>query len=317
MSKPCVLVVDWLPEGMFEQLARRWPSLEWIDGRSPADFEQHHGTATITYGLPPIPRLEEMTALKWVQLISAGVPQELCSVALRRNLIVTNLSGLYGPTIAEHCLAMLTFLARNLHTVVRNQLQAKWDRSVMHRLTDLHGATLGVIGLGDIGQAIARLAKAYGMRVIGCRRTDRPVPGVDRVFPLAELHAMLAEADHLAVAAPLTAQTQGMLGPAEFAALRPGAFYVNVSRGAIAQEAALLAALQAGKVAGAGLDVFTKEPLPANHPFWWLPQVLVSPHYSGETVNLSAQPAARFERNLAAWSTGRELEGLVDLHWGY
>jgi phosphoglycerate dehydrogenase-like enzyme len=317
MSKPQVLVLDWLPDGMFAQLAHHWPSMEWVDGRSPASFEQHHATATITYGLPPVARLEEMAALKWVQLVSAGVPQVFCPVALRRNLIVTNLSGLYGPTIAEHALAMLTFLARNLHTVVRNQLQAKWDRSVMDRLTDLRGKTLAVIGLGDIGQAIARLAKAFGMRVIGCRRTDRPVPGVDRVFPLAALHAMLTEADHLAVAAPLTALTQGMFGPAEFDALRSGAIYINVSRGAIAQEAALLAALQSGKVAAAGLDVFATEPLLANHPFWSLPQVLVSPHYSGETVNQSAQPAARFERNLAAWSTGRELEGLVDLQWGY
>jgi phosphoglycerate dehydrogenase-like enzyme len=139
MSKPHILILDWLPDGLFEQLARRWPSMEWIDGRLPATFEQHHATATITYGMPPVARLEAMHSLKWVQLISAGVPQELCPVALRRNLTVTNLSGLYGPTIGEHALAMLTFLARNLHTVVRNQQQAKWDRSVMHRLTDLAG----------------------------------------------------------------------------------------------------------------------------------------------------------------------------------
>jgi phosphoglycerate dehydrogenase-like enzyme len=134
---------------------------------------------------------------------------------------------------------------------------------------------------------------------------------------LADLHVMLAEADHLAVAAPLTAHTEGMLGPAEFDALRPGTVYINISRGAIAQEAALLDGLRSGKVAAAGLDVFATEPLPADHPFWSMPQVLVSPHYSGETVNQSAEPAARFERNLAAWTTGRELEGLVDLHWGY
>jgi phosphoglycerate dehydrogenase-like enzyme len=143
------------------------------------------------------------------------------------------------------------------------------------------------------------------------------VPGVDRVFPHTQLHAMLAEADHLAVAAPLTTQTEGMLGRAEFEALRPGAIYINVSRGAIAQEAALLEALNSSKVAAAGLDVFATEPLPIDHPFWSLPQVLVSPHYSGETVNQSSQPVARFERNLAAWSTGHGLEGLVDLEWGY
>jgi phosphoglycerate dehydrogenase-like enzyme len=317
MSKPCVLVVEWLPDGLFRQLAARWPALDWIDARSPDVFERHYVAAAITYGLPPVALLDTMEDLKWVQLISAGVPQDLCPIARRRGLTVTNLSGLYGPTIAEHGLAMLTFLARDLHTVVRNQVQAKWDRGVMKELTDLHGTTLAIIGLGDIGTAIARLAKAFGIRVIGCRRTGRPVPGVDRVFPLAELRAMLAEADHLAVAAPLTAQTEGMLGPAEFDALRPGAIYINVSRGAIAQEAALLEALRSGTLRGAGLDVFATEPLPAGHPFWSMPQVLVSPHYSGETVNQSAQPAARFERNLAAWTNNGELEGLVDLQWGY
>jgi phosphoglycerate dehydrogenase-like enzyme len=317
MTKPCVLVLDWLPNGILEQLVRRWPALDWIDSKSPTVFDQHLATATITYGLPPIARIDAMEGLKWVQLVAAGVPQELCPVALRRHLTVTNLSGLYGTTIAEHALAMLTFLARNLHTVVRNQLKARWDRDVQKGLNDLHGKTLAILGLGDIGRAIGRLAKAFGMRVIGCRRTDQPVPGMDRVFPLAHLRAMLGEADHLVVAAPLTAQTLGMLGAPEFDALRPGAIYINVSRGAIAQEAALLGALQSGKVAAAGLDVFATEPLPVDHPFWSLPQVLVSPHYSGETVNQSSQPAARFERNLAAWSSGREFEGLVDLNCGY
>ena len=128
---------------------------------------------------------------------------------------------------------------------------------------------------------------------------------------------MLAEADHVVVAAPLTDQTQGLLGPAAFAAMKRGVIYVNVSRGGIAQEPALLDALRSGQVAAAGLDAFAVEPLPADHPFWTMPQVVVSPHYSGETVNRSDQPVRRFGRNLAAWLAGQALEGLVDLPWGY
>jgi phosphoglycerate dehydrogenase-like enzyme len=317
MSKPQVLVLAWLPDGALAQLAQAFPECDLHDGRDPAAFERHWSTATVTYGLPPLPRLAEAPGLRWIQLISAGVPQELCPPARARGLTVTNLAGLYGPSIAEHTLALMTVLARNLHVALRQQQARQWDRGVAETMTDLHGRTLALVGAGNIGQNVARLARVYGMRVLACRRTDRPTPFVDRVYPLRELHALLAEGDFVAVAAPLTAQTEGMLGPAEFGAMKRGAFYVNVSRGAVAQEAALLEALRSGQLAGAGLDVFAVEPLPPEHPFWSMPQVLVSPHYSGETVNNSALPMERFARNLRSWLLGRPLEGVVDLEWGY
>jgi phosphoglycerate dehydrogenase-like enzyme len=317
MSTTRILILAWLPDGQLARLAAEFTSCEFLNAREPAVFEQHWPTAVITYGLPPVAHLPEAPALRWIQLISAGVPQDLCPPAQRRGLTVTNLAGLYGPTIAEHALALMAILARNLHVVLRQQHERRWDRGVAQSMSDLHGRTLAIVGLGNIGRHIARLAKAYGMRVLGCRRTGRPTPFVDLVYPLTELHALLAEADYVAVAAPLTARTEGLLGPAEFQALKRGAIYVNVSRGGIAREPALLAALQSGQVAAAGLDVFAVEPLPPDHPFWTLPQVVISPHYSGETVNNSALPAERFARNLRAFLAGRELEGVVDLEWGY
>src|SRR5262245_14618654 len=317
MSKTEVLLLHWLPDGERERLAERHPAFAFLDGREVPAFERHHATAAIVYGAPPLERLGQMTGLRWVQLASAGVPQDLCPVAQRRGLTVTNLAGLYGPTIAEHALTLMSLLSRNLQVVLANQKQRRWDRSVAVTMRDLHGRTLAVIGLGNIGQAIARLARAHGMRVLGCRRTGRETPFVDRVYAPSELPAMLAQADVVAVSAPLTRHTQGLLGPTEFAALKPGALFVNVSRGAVAREDALLAALRLGQVGGAGLDVFAVEPLPTDHPFWDMPQVVVSPHYSGETVNLSSQPAQRLARNLEAWSAGRPLEGVVDLEWGY
>jgi phosphoglycerate dehydrogenase-like enzyme len=245
------------------------------------------------------------------------VPQELCPPAKAQGITVTNLAGLYGPSIAEHALGMMTTLARNLQLVLRNQLQARWDRTVRETMFDLQCKTLAIVGLGNIGCSIARLARAYGMRVIGCRRRELACPHVDRVYPREELRTMLDEADVVAVAAPLTSHTEGMLGPAEFAAMKRGVIYVNVSRGPIAQEQALLDALRSGQVRAAGLDVFAVEPLAEGHPFWTMPQVLVSPHYCGETINLSARPSERFGRNLEAWSAGRPLEGLVDLECGY
>jgi phosphoglycerate dehydrogenase-like enzyme len=312
-----ILVAAWLPEGRFERLRSDLAGHDWLDGRDAAGLDRHLAAAEVLYGLPPLPRLAEAVNLKWVQLTSAGVPQELCPVARQRGLTVTNMAGLYGPTIAEHTFALVGVLARNFVPVFRNQQQGKWDRSVMQGVRDLHGRTLAVVGLGNIGRAVARLGRAYGMRVVGCRRTDARTPDVDHVYPRGQLRAMLAEADVVVVAAPLTAATGGMLGPEEFAALKPGALFVNVSRGAVADEAALLEALHSGRVAAAGLDAFAGEPLPPGHAFWTMPQVFVSPHVSGETVNFSAAPSERFRRNLAAWDAGRPLEGLVDLEHGY
>jgi phosphoglycerate dehydrogenase-like enzyme len=316
-TKPLVLVLNWLPEGVLGQWSGEFTDFEFVDGQEGATLDREIGRAAITYGLPPVARLREARQLRWIQLTSAGVPQDLCGPARDQGITVTNLAGLYGSSIAEHAFALMLILARNLQVALANQMRRRWDRSVARTMSDLHGRTLAILGLGNIGRAVARLGRAFGMRVVGCRRTSRPAPFVDRVYPLTELHAMLAEGDYLVVAAPLTARTEGMLGPAEFGAMKRGVVYVNVSRGGIAQEQALLGALQSGHVAAAGLDVFAAEPLPADHPLWSLPQVVVSPHYSGETINQSALPAERFAHNLRAWTAGRPLEGMVDLEYGY
>jgi D-2-hydroxyacid dehydrogenase (NADP+) len=314
MPGPLVLVFHWLPDGELARWRQQFPHCDFLDGPSnPGRL----GDAAVLYGLPDLALLSRATSLRWLQLASAGVPGPLCPIAAARRLTVTNLAGLYGPTIAEHALAMLLFLSRNLSAVVHNQAQEKWDRSVAAALRDLHGLTLGIVGLGNIGQSIARLSRALGMRVVGCRRTGQPVAGVDRVYPPGEVRAMLREADHVAVAAPATAQTEGMLGKEELASVKARAIYINVSRGTIAQEKALLEALQSGHLAAAGLDVFAVEPLPASHPFWSMPNVLVSPHYSGETVNTSSLPAQRFARNLRSWLDGSPLEGVVCPEHGY
>ncbi len=317
MSKPLVLVLEWMPDGVLESLSAEFPHCTLVDARAPEVRDRHLAEAIITYGHPAVDRLTEAARLRWIQLISAGVPQELCPPAKALALTVTNLSGLYGTTIAEHALGMMLVLSRNLHVAFYQQQDKRWDRQLRETMRDLHGGTLGIIGLGNIGQNIARLGRALGMRVVGCRRLARSTPYVDRVYPREQLADMLGEANVIAVAAPLTIHTEGMLGPAEFAAMKKGAIYVNVSRGGIAQEEALLAALRSGHIAGAGLDVFAVEPLPQDHPFWNMPQVLISPHYSGETINLSSLPAQRFARNLACWLDGDELEGRVNLEWGY
>lgn len=317
MPQSLVLICHWLPEGEQARWAKEFPQVQFVDARAPGAAERLLPEAALCYGLPDLKLLPKAGKLRWLQLASAGVPAPLCPLAQQMGLRVTNLAGLYGPTIAEHALALLLFLSRNLHAVVRNQSEQKWDRSVMGGLRDLHGKTLAIVGLGNIGQNIARLARALGMRVVGCRRTEKAVAGVDRVYSPPDVRAMLAEADHVAIAAPLIKATEGMLGREEFAALQPGGICITVSRGPIAQEEALIDALQRGHLSAAGLDVFAVEPLPPGHPFWTMPNVLVSPHYSGETVNQSAQPAQRFVRNLHSFLQNLPQEGVVDLEHGY
>jgi len=317
MDRPLIVILEWLADGELAKLQAEFSGCEIVEARTADLREIHLPRAQVTYGLPALDRLASAQELRWIQLISAGVPQALCAVARARGLTVTNLAGLYGPTIAEHALGLMLMLSRNIHLSHRNQDKGLWDRTVSRTMQDLHGKTLAVVGLGNIGTNIARLARSFGMRVVGCRRTLQPTPFVDQVFARGDLAAMLGEAEYVAVAAPWTPETDGMLGPNEFRAMKQGAFYINVSRGPVAHEAALLEALQSGHLAGAGLDVFAVEPLAADHPLWSMPNVVVTPHYSGETVNQSAQPAQRLARNLRAWLAGKSLEGVVKLELGY
>jgi D-2-hydroxyacid dehydrogenase (NADP+) len=312
MPVTTVTVNHWLPDGELERWRREFPEIAFLQSHADA-----LDRAEVAYGLPDFGRLPHAKQLRWIQLASAGVPHALCAVAREKSIRVTNLAGLYGPTIAEHALAMLLTLSRNLHVVQRNQAGKTWDRSVMNSMRDLAGTTLAIVGLGNIGCHIARLARAFGMRVVGCKRTSKLCAFADQVYPYEDLRAMFAEADHVAIAAPLTERTEGMVGLEALRALKPEAILVNVSRGPIVQEAALLEVLRNGPVGAAGLDVFAVEPLPGEHPFWTMPNVLVSPHYSGETVNQSDQPARRFVRNLRAYLAGESPEGLVDLEHGY
>jgi phosphoglycerate dehydrogenase-like enzyme len=317
MSKDLVLLLDQIKDDTAAQLTKELPELDFIDARQEDVRNEHLAEAIITYGKPSLQQLPEARKLRWISLLSAGVPRTLCAAAQEQGIVITNLAGLYGLTIAEHTLALMTVLARNLHLAVRNQVAHRWDSTIARGINTLCGQTVAIVGMGNIGQAIGRLAQAHGMRVIGCRRRDQPTPYADRIFPLSELRSLLAQGDFVVVAAPLTSESSALLGRDEFAAMKPGAFFLNISRGKVADEVAMLEALRSGHLAGAGLDVFGVEPLPADHPFWDMPQVIITPHYSGDPVNAGPLPLERFRRNLRRWRDGRPLEHIVDLEQGY
>jgi D-2-hydroxyacid dehydrogenase (NADP+) len=232
--------------------------------------------------------------LRFVQSLSAGTDQYDKALFVRRGVRLANAQGVNERAVAEHAIALILALTRQLHVARDNQHARHWrgmigDRAL--REEELGGKTLIIIGLGRIGTRLAQLARAFDMRVIGVRRTARPAPGAaDEVIARADLLRALAEADVVALTCPLTSETEGLIGAAALKALKPGALLINVARGKVIDEAALLAALADGRVRAAALDCFHHEPLPPESVFWAQPNVLITPHTAGETT--------RYEENV-------------------
>ena len=255
--------------------------------------------------------------LRWIQQRSAGAnwlmdyPQ-----AVESDLIVTNASGLHAIPISEHILALMLCLARDIHRSVREQAARRWNR--VHRLTELDGQTMGLIGLGAVGEKTAQKARGLNMRVLGVRRhPGRPTPWVERVYGPENLMEMLPLVDWLVITAPLTPETQGMIGEKELRAMKKSAHVINISRGPLIQEQTLIRALREGWIAGAGLDVFEEEPLPASSPLWDMENVIITAHYAGATPNYHERALAIFLDNLRRYKAGEPLRNVVDKTLGY
>jgi D-2-hydroxyacid dehydrogenase (NADP+) len=264
-------------------------------------------------------RVASAPGLKWVQTLGAGVEWLLTpEVRRREDLIVTNTSGIHAQPIAEHVFGFVLMFARQLHGAVRRQVAHDWDSDALRNdVTTLVGATLGIVGLGAIGRRIAEIANAFGMRVTAFKRTPGGAPGVERVFGPGQLAPFLKEAEYVVNSLPLTEQTRGFFGPAEFAAMRSDAILINIGRGATVRTDALVEALKSGRIAGAALDVTDPEPLPAEHPLWALENVIITPHYSGAHPGYVQRASAIFLENLVSYLAGEPLTNVVDKHAGY
>lgn len=260
--------------------------------------------------------------LRWVHTSAVAV-ETLCLPELfARGVLVSNSRGIQAAPIAEHVLAVVLALAKQLPFALAAQREHRWVQNdfVGDRLPwMLRGRTLGIIGVGTIGSEIAVRASAFGMRVIGLRRrADRgAVVGFERIMPAAELDALLAMVDVLVVAAPLTPETQDLLGADRLARMKKGALIVNVGRARIIDHTALVDALRSNRLGGAALDVFPQEPLPADHPLWSLPNVIVTPHTSGFRSGHWDDVVTLFGDNLERFAQGQALKFRVEPQLGY
>lgn len=253
-------------------------------------------------------------SLRWVHVAGAGVDAVMTQEIQSSEVVVTNARGVFNQSIAETVVAMMLVFAKDMLTTIALQSQHRW----LHRDTEmLAGQTAVIVGAGEIGRAIGRAAGALGVQVIGVATSARFDQDLGPVHSVDELETLLPIADFVVLILPLTDQTRGLIGGDQLALMKSTARLINVGRGRLVDEHALVAALQSGSIAGAALDVFKTEPLPPDSPLWSMPNVIVSPHMSADFHGWLEALAAQFVENLERWLSNRPLLNVVDKRLGY
>ena len=255
--------------------------------------------------------------LKWIQASSAGVNRFLDTEMLESPVMMTNIRGVQSPTIAEFVLSFMLMFVKQAPQCFQLKQEKQWKRLSP---TTLRSKTVGILGLGSIGGEVARLAKTFGMRVLATRRSTKQVGRaryVDIMFPPDRLHQLLAESDFVVIALPLTPETVKFIDEEKLRAMKPTAYLINIARGDIVDEKALIRALEEHWIAGAGLDVFATEPLPTDSLLWELPNVIISPHIAGSFEDRAMQGTEIFLENLRRYLAGKKLLNAVNKKRGY
>ena len=260
--------------------------------------------------------------LRWIHSTAAAVHHLMTPELLASDIVVTNARDVHGPVVAEHAIALAFALAKRLPQSVRYQQQKHWAQHDLWdeqpRPRELNGATMTIVGLGAIGAPLAQLAKSLGMRVVGVREhPERGSKVADAVYGFEELDAALSAADFIVLAVPVTPKTRHLMNAERLARLKPDAYLINVGRGVLIEETALLDALRAKSFGGAALDVTTEEPLPPESPLWEMENVLITPHIAGLTEKMWERHYQHYTKNLRRFLEGQPLLWVVDKGKGY
>jgi phosphoglycerate dehydrogenase-like enzyme len=328
-----------LTEAQRRQIEGAAPDAQIVDRRcrSQAEMvEAVEGGCDVLFGFRvPDELVRRSPGLKWVQLLSAGADHIMKGeLAARSTIAVTNSSGIHSTPIAEYTIGSMLAWSHGLHITLRAQMRREWKRNsqFMDTVDSMRGKALGVIGYGSIGRETARIAQALGMTVLALKRNPDDhrdsgwnPPGVGdpegripaRWYGPSDCAAILRESDYVTVTLPMTPHTRQFIGRDEIAAMRPNAYLVNIGRGEVIDQAALIEALREGRVGGAGLDVFEREPLEAESPLWEMENVILSPHMSGAFKDYNGACCEVFAANLARYTKGQPLLNQVDRALGY
>jgi len=279
----------------------------------PGEAELAQTEIMLAWPAPP-GLLARMPALRWIQALTVGIDNWLARPDLAASVALTCARGSHRVAMPENILGALFHVTKPYARAALDQRDARWVRRVS---TPLAGRTLGILGLGAIGQELARKAAALEMRVIGMKRSAAPLPHVDKVYPPAALDEVLGQSDYVLLLLPLTAETENLMNAQRFKAMRKDAYLLNFGRGALVVDEDLVAAVKAKTIAGAVLDVFRKEPLPAEHPFWSTEGITVLPHIGGHAAGRDTVVAGIFADNMRRYLAGEPLNELVDRSRGY
>ena len=308
---------------MAQALRERWPELRVVhlpdyDVLGP---ELPDTDIFVGYSLRA-QQLKEAKKLKWIHSTAAGVAQLAYPELRDSGILVTNPRGIFSKPMAEHTIGMMIALARNFPDSTRYQDKCTWGQSLIwdkpEQLTELNGKTLLIIGFGSIGHELAKRAKAFEMRVCGVTRSGKGDTSLaEKIVPATELNTVLPEADYIVIAAPETEETKQLVGAGEISKMKRGARLLNLGRGSLLDEAALIVALESGQLAGAALDVTSVEPLPSDSPLWKAPNLFITPHTSGVSELLWVRQTEMLLNLLELWFSGREMTNVVDLRIGY
>ena len=294
-AAPSEMEIDFLPEG--------------------AELRDHISDAEILYGVVSEDALPHAKSLQWVMQPFVGVERSMYPAFKESPITLINSKRLYGPQLAEHAFALLLSLTRGINTQLELMQEKEWK---WLPCVEVSGMTMGILGLGGIGRAVAQRAKAFDFEVIAVDPEPMEKPDtVDELGQLDQLHEFLSRSEVLTVCCPITPQTHKLLSHAEFDALSEGCYFINVSRGKVVDEDALVAALKSGKVAGAGLDVTYTEPCPQDNPLWTLPNVILTSHTAGASQNIAKRAMETFLDNMHRYVNGEPLINVVDKEKGY
>lgn len=320
MNKRILIVTQDIGDEYTQKIKELVPDWELIVGKEKDIWAPYANKAEIIAGWKK--DLEELSLhgrseLRWVQAWSAGVNTMPLDKLTSHGIALTSANGVHAYPISETIIGLMLALTRKIHTYVKNQQERKWHHA--HMNLEMHGKTIGIIGVGEIGGETAKLAKAFGMRVLGVRHSGKAAENVDRMYTPDELHQVLPECDYVVITLPLTPQTFQMFGEKEFKLMKNSSFLINIGRGEIIKEEKLVVALQTGEIKGAGLDVFSKEPLEAESPLWDMDNVIITPHTSGSTEHYTKRVIENiFLPNLVHYLDGKQLPiNLVDYTKGY
>ncbi len=309
-----------IPPSEVDRLRHAFPHHTFLNAESEADAFTGIRDAAVVFSSLVTPQLfAARTVLRWVHSPAAGVGRLLFPQFRDSDVLLTNSSGLHAIPIAEHVFGLAIALSRRFRLAMARQAEHEWAKDEIGAVRLLHGHTLGIVGLGAIGSAIARLGTAFGMRVIaGRRHPGAPAPeGVAEVYGERGLPRLLANSDYLVLSAPLTPETNGFIGSRELRQMKPTAFLINIARGKLVREGELAEELKKGTIAGAGLDVFEHEPLDRDSPLWDLPKVVITPHTSGFFEGYWEAATDLFAGNLRRFDRGEPLLNLVNKKAGY